>query len=831
MSAPLFAEIILPLSIDRKLTYYIPDEFAHEVAIGKRVIVPVGKNKLYSGIIYKIHGEAPSFDQVKPIRAVLDEHPVVHPGQFAFWDWISSYYMCHPGEVMNAAIPSALRLQSETTLVLGDNADRERPDDFDSDEHFILDHLLEHQSTTVQDIQRVFPGNTAQKKLKRLIENGWIVVSEEIGERYKPLKESRLRLALPYRSDRALEELFQQLEQDARKHKQLETLLYFMKVLFDDKSKDYVRKKDMTNHEAVSGSSLQTLLRNGILEEFEAVIDRIPASNDTVTPIAALTDIQQQAYDAVKKSWKEHDTVLLHGVTSSGKTELYLHLMQEAMARGEQVLYLLPEIALTTQIIQRLRKHLGDAVGVYHSRYTSNERVEIWNQVLSFSHEPEKTSRSQSVLGARSSLFLPYRKLGLVIVDEEHDSSYKQFDPAPRYHARDAAMVLARQHGAKILLGSATPSLESYYNARAGRYGLVKITQRYGGVMLPEIIVTDIREAARKKQMKSHFSPVMMDAVNAAFQEKEQVILFQNRRGFSSFLECRQCNWIPHCKNCAVTLTYHKHSRQLKCHYCNFIQEVPSSCHQCGDRQLQVRGFGTEKIEEEIGIYFPDYTIARLDLDTASSKAAYQRILSEFEDRRIDLLVGTQMVAKGLDFEHVSTVGILDADQLLNFPDFRSHERSFQLMAQVSGRSGRKNKRGKVIIQTRQPDHWVIRDVVKNDYDAFYHRDLEDRRQFGYPPHSRLIELTLRHKDESLVHESAGAFAVLLRNRLGQRIHGPHVPLVPRIRNQYLRTVLIRIPREESVTAVKQIIRDTTVAFHQEKDYGPVQVIPDVDPI
>ncbi|MFM2135153.1 MAG: hypothetical protein RL021_553, partial [Bacteroidota bacterium] len=670
-----------------------------------------------------------------------------------------------------------------------------------------------------------------KKRLKRLIERGCILVSEEIGERYKPLKEVRIRISDPYRTDEALEVLFRQFENDARKRKQSDAMMLFLKLLYDDRSKDYVRKRSLTAVEDVSVSAIQTLIRNGILEEFEAVIDRIVPGDGELLPLVTLTPSQQKAHDEITAAWQQQDTVLLHGVTSSGKTEIYLHLIEAALARGEQVLYLLPEIALTTQIIQRLRKYLGDRVGVYHSKYTSNERVEIWNRVLGFRAEEPGKQRSQVVLGARSSLFLPFSRLGLVIVDEEHDSSYKQFDPAPRYNARDAAIVLARQSGAKVLLGSATPAVETFYNARRGRYGLVTLTERFGGVLMPEIVVTDIKDASRKKLMKSHFSPVLLDAVKKALEAKEQVILFQNRRGFSSFLECKQCGWIPHCRNCSVTLTYHKFSRQLRCHYCNYVQEVPASCQQCSEPQLTVRGFGTEKIEEEIGIFFPDHRVERLDLDTAHTRSSFQRILAEFEEGRIDILVGTQMVSKGLDFEHVSTVGVLDADQLINFPDFRSHERGFQLMAQVSGRSGRKKKQGKVIIQTRQPGHWVIDDVVRNDYPSFFHRELEDRRKFGYPPHARLIELTLKHTDEQVVYEAAVALCTMLRNKFGSRVHGPHIPLVSRVRNRYLCGILIQVPLGQSPAPDKAFLLSSIARLNQDPRWSNVQVVPDVDPV
>jgi primosomal protein N' (replication factor Y) len=831
MDASLFADIILPLPIDRKLTYAVPAELAEETAVGKRVIVPVGKNKLYSGLVSRLHYDRPGLGSVKDVRAVLDDKPIVHREQLDFWDWIVSYYLCQPGDVFNAAVPSALRLQSETTVVAG-TADKELPsDDLEEDERFILDLVTEKSSVSVQDIQRLFPGKAVQKKMKRLMERGLVMVSEEIGERYKPLKESRLRIATVYSSDREMEQLFAQMEKDKRKAGQLEALMQFLKLLYDDKSREYVRKKDLSLLPELSASSVQSLVRNGILEEFEAVVDRIRPGETRIVPVSGLTAAQQSAHDSILEHWKGTDTVLLHGVTSSGKTEIYLHLIEAAIARGEQVLYLLPEIALTAQMIQRLQRHLGDRVGVYHSKYTSNERVEIWNRVLNFDPDSQQLQRAQVVLGARSALFLPFSRLGLVIVDEEHDTSYKQFDPAPRYNARDAAIVLAKQSGAKVLLGSATPAVESYHNACRGRYGLVTLTERFGGVMMPGIIVTDIKEAARKRLMKSHFSPLLMETVQQALKDKEQVILFQNRRGFSTFLECRQCGWIPHCMNCSVTLTYHKSARQLRCHYCDFKQEVPGACMQCGDPQLAVRGFGTEKIEEEIGVFFPEHRVARLDLDTAHTKSSYQRILSEFEEGRIDILVGTQMISKGLDFDNVSTVGVLDADQMINFPDFRAHERAFQLMAQVSGRSGRKNRQGKVVIQTRQPDHWVIRDVVRNDYVSFFRRELDDRKKFGYPPHARLVELSVRHPDEGTAHEGAVAFCTMLRNRMGAHVHGPHVPLVSRVRNRYIRGILVQLPPGESPGPHKEFIRTAIARFRQDPKWGNVQVVPDVDPL
>lgn len=828
MPTSFFADVILPVAIDRRLTYRIPSEMADQVVPGVRVVVPLGRSKLYSGIVYRVHDQSPDHGQLKDIRAVLDEAPIVGKKQFDFWDWISDYYLASPGDVMNCAIPSGLRLQSETFVTLREGFDPES-EILDEYERDICDFLASKDSATVEDIQKLFPGVAAQKRLQRLVNNGSVLVSEEITERYRPLQETRFKLSSEFKDDKSLEMLFSKLESDSRKHKQLDALMRFLQLSYEADGDSSVRKKELLRNDVVSASSIQSLVKAGVLQEFNVQVDRLPTEEMDVEELSPLSGAQTKALDEIRESWKDHDTALLHGVTSGGKTEIYLHLILDTIKQGKQVLYLLPEIALTSQIIRRLRRYLGNQVGVYHSKFTSNERVEIWNRVSAHGKNGIP-SKPLVVLGARSALFLPFNDLGLVIVDEEHDSSYKQQDPAPRYNARDAAMMLARQQGSKVLLGSATPSIESYFNADQGRYGLVNLTERFGGIRLPEIILADVREAARKKMMKSHFSPVMLEVVKQALDAKEQVILFQNRRGFSPYLECKTCNWIPHCRNCSVTLTYHKQSKQMKCHYCGYAEPVATSCPQCGEPDVAVKGFGTEKIEEEIGVFFPDHTIARLDLDTARTRSSFHRIISDFEEGSVDMLVGTQMVSKGLDFDHVSTVCILDADQSLNFPDFRAHERSFQLLAQVSGRSGRKNKRGKVIVQTRQPDHWVLRDVIQNDFKAFYERDLLDRKQFGYPPHSRLIELTIRHRDETMVHEGASAFTELLRSRLGNRVHGPHLPLVSRIRNYFLRTILLRIPREEQVAEVKRILKDSIRDFSAGGDWTGIQIVPDVDP-
>lgn len=825
-------DVVLPLAVTQYFTYKVPEEFSSDVAPGKRVIVPFGKQRIFAALIKNVRTVAGLTDDYKTVQSVLDENAIVNSFQFQLWDWISEYYLCQVGEVMNAALPPGLKLQSETKVTLNPAFDPEGME-MDSSEQLLHETLLSRQEMRIDEVAEVLRKKSVHLLLKRMLEKGMVILSEEIEERYKPKKETRIRLSPAFESDASLHELFREYEQDKRKAKQLEALMIFLKLLYQKAEKDFVKKNDLLKEESLSTSALHTLIKNNILKEWEVRVDRLPvATGEQVAPYV-LSEAQQLSLDEIKNEFREKEVALLHGVTSSGKTEVYIHLIEETIRSGKQVLYLLPEIALTTQIITRLRRHFGDRVGVYHSRYSSNERIEVWNQVNRFGEEGSGGPflKSQIVLGARSAMFLPFSRLGLVIVDEEHDSSYKQNDPAPRYNGRDTAVVLAGFHGAKVVLGSATPSLESYYNATAGRYGLVRLNQRFGGVLMPEIVVADVKEATRKRIMKSHFTPELIQSVDLALKNREQVILFQNRRGFSPYLECRQCNWIPNCKNCSVTLTYHKQSHQLKCHYCGYGQHVPAACFQCGDHHLEVKGFGTEKIEEEIAIFFPEARIARMDLDATRSRLSFHRIITDFEEQRIDILVGTQMVTKGLDFDNVSTVGIINADQLLNFPDFRSHERSYQLMAQVSGRSGRKQKQGRVIIQTQQPNHWVIRDVIKNDYEAFYKRDLYERHKFNYPPHSRLVEIIIRHKDSDVVQEAAGTFAAMLKNKLGQRVIGPHIPLISRIRNLYHRVVIIKIEREISSKDAKNKIRECMAAFYANREHHPVQMHVDVDPM
>ncbi len=893
-----FVDVILPLAVQNLYTYRIPYEWNDIIAVGKRVVVQFGRGKLYSALIRKIHQTPPKQYEAKYIESVLDEYPIVNSKQLELWDWISSYYMCPIGDVMVAALPGGLRLSSETIVVSNPDYNlQEHSDELSDKEYLIIEALEIRQILSLQDVSEILEQKTVYPVIKTLIEKGAIVIQEELKEKFKPKIESFIRITEYADDEKNLKTIFSLLEKKAAK--QLDVLLayiqlserYVLQGVPDDIAGRVVykevRKADIIKRVDGAEAALKALEKKNILEIYEQETGRF-SNHESSTKVSNLSDIQQKVYESILQQfgWTDQsgagssefgnsvkqnsqlsttsyelrttnyptnkDNVLLHGVTSSGKTEIYIKLIEQVIAKGQQVLYLLPEIALTTQIIHRLRKYFGDTVGVYHSKFNENERVEIWNTVLGFNKKisssrsqvlnstpdtkPEilnlkpETNNYKLIIGARSSLFLPFSNLGLIIVDEEHDTSYKQYDPSPRYNARDAAIYLAHIHKAKVVLGSATPSLESYYNAQEGKYGFAELFQRFGGIQMPEILIADIKEATQKKLMKSHFAPVLLDTVAMALENKEQVILFQNRRGFAPQLECNMCAWVPQCVNCDVSLTYHKTSNQLRCHYCGYATKLPNSCAACGDTNLKTKGFGTEKIEEELAIYFPNAKIARMDLDTTRSKFAHQHIIQAFEQHHIDILVGTQMVTKGLDFDNVSVVGILNADSMLNFPDFRSFERSYQLMAQVAGRAGRKNKRGKVIIQTHNPEHNIIQNVVQNDYLTMYINQLLDRKNFNYPPFYRLIEITVIHKDVDMVNAAAKYLADELKQYFKQRVLGPEFPIVSRIRNLYQKNILLKIEREASVIQAKKIIAELLIHF-KAGEYKSVRVQIDVDPM
>jgi primosomal protein N' (replication factor Y) (superfamily II helicase) len=823
----LFADVILPLPVPGLFTYRIPYELNDQVGKWKRVVVQFGQKKIYSALVVNIHEVPPKNYAVKYILSLLDKEPVMNEIQFTFWKWIASYYMCEPGEVMNVAIPSALKLASETLLILNPDFNGNY-DSLTEQEYLVAEALDIQKKLTISEVENIAGQAKVIPLIKTLIEKGVILTEEALNERYTPKVETYIRLANDYRDQEKLKELFDQLEKKA--YRQLEALMAYIQLSnFGSDKEKVVRMASLNKQLTSAAASVNALITKGVFESFKKATTRLDDFQFSSTPESIeLNEGQLKAIDEIHRAFHEHKTALLHGVTSSGKTEIYIKLINEAVENGKQVLYLLPEIALTTQIINRLRKYFGNRVGVYHSKYNDNERVEIWGNVLD--NQSQKI-KFQIILGPRSALFLPYSNLGLVIVDEEHDYSYKQYDPAPRYNARDAAVYLAGLHKANVLLGSATPSIESYFNAKAGKYALVELNTRYGDVQMPEIFVADVKKETREKTIKSHFSSFLLDHVNEALKNKEQVILFQNRRGFSLRLECDTCNWMPECKNCDVTLTYHKHNNQLKCHYCGYSRRVPERCDACGSTHLQMKGFGTEKVEDELAILYPDVRIRRMDLDTTRSKHAYQNIIIDFEERRIDILVGTQMVTKGLDFDNVSVVGILNADNMISFPDFRSYERSYQLMAQVSGRAGRKNKRGKVIIQTYNPFHSVIRDVTEHDYLSMYQSQILDRRNFRYPPFYRLIMLSLRHKDARILNDAARDLAHLLRDKLQNRVLGPEYPLISKIKNLYIKNIMIKLEKSENRNEQKHEILETINRFKGQASYKAVRVVIDVDPV
>ena len=827
----MYADVILPLPLPGIFTYAVPLEFQDKVGTGYRVVVQFGNRKIYTALVRKIHGDAGESRNFKDILSVLDNEPLVSEWQFRFWDWMASYYMCTTGEVMNAALPSAFKLASETRVAI--NPDYSIDSVPLNEKEFSLVETLYNgkKSIEISRISRIIDQQKIIPVIKTLIEKGVIILEEEVREKYRPKKEIYVRLHDSYSGDEsALKDLFDRLELRAKK--QLEILMTFIQISGHGFEHIHeVKKDDLLKKSGCSAAVFDSMIKKGVLEVYEKLAIKPKSGTTGSNPDSILlTDSQKRAIAEIRDAWTAKDVVLLHGVTSSGKTEIYIKLINETIEQGKQVLYLLPEIALTTQIINRLRKYFGDRVGIYHSRFNESERADVWKQASLNRESPGGRNSCDIILGARSAVFLPFVNLGLVIVDEEHDSSFKQMDPAPRYNGRDAALFLAHLHGAKALLGSATPAIESYYNAKQGKYALVELPERFGEMELPLIQLVNIKDELRRGRMKTHFSTTLLDQLTEALKNREQAILFQNRRGFSLRLECESCNWMPSCKNCDVTLVYHKKGNQLRCHYCGYVTSVPSLCPVCHSPGIKMKGFGTEKVEEELGILLPEARIARMDLDTTRSKHAHQNIITSFEELKIDILVGTQMVTKGLDFDHVSTVCILNADNMLSFPDFRSEERSFQLMAQVSGRSGRKKKRGTVIIQTYNPAHPIIQSVVKNNYTGMYGYQLAERRKFKYPPFYRLILLKVKHRNADLVNRAASELAKKLTRVFGNRILGPEYPPVARIMNQYLKHVLIKVEVESSVLSAKSRLLEILGEFYQKQEFHPVKVLIDVDP-
>ncbi|WP_454802220.1 replication restart helicase PriA [Mucilaginibacter phyllosphaerae] len=814
----LFVEVILPLAISRNYTYRVPFEMNDAIATGKRVVVQFGKSKLYTAVVANITELAPEKYEAKYLIDILDDRPVVTQRQLQFWHWLAEYYMCNEGEVMNAALPSALKLASETKVML--NKDFEYDKASLNDKEYLITEALDIQpELTISDIAKLLGQKTVMPILKSLFEKNIVTISEEVSERYKPRKRTYLTLNPAYHNQEALKELFNILEK--RAPKQADAVLAFIKL---SRQRKAVAKNELIEESGSGESSIKSLIEKEVFIAEERTVSRLGYTEDEdQLSNFILSPAQEIALAQAQEQFLEKDVVLLHGVTSSGKTQIYIKLIEEMMATGRQVLYLLPEIALTTHIIERLRVYFGGTIGVYHSRFNDNERVEVWQKVLN--------NEYKVILGARSSVFLPFNDLGLIIVDEEHETSYKQYDPAPRYNARDAAIYLANMYKGKVLLGSATPSFETYYNARVKKYGLVELMERYGGVQLPLIEVVSISEETKRKTMQSHFSGVLMQDIQLALDNKEQVILFQNRRGYAPVLMCRVCAYTPKCINCDVSLTYHKHTHKLHCHYCGYKEDTPSICPACGSTHLEYKGFGTEKVEDELSVLMPNVRLARMDLDTTRSRNSLQTILNNLEEKKIDVLIGTQMVAKGLDFADVTVIGIINADSLLKYPDYRANERSYQMLAQVSGRAGRRGKQGKVVIQTYDPNHRVIKQVIENDYSDLYFTEMEERKNFKYPPYYRIISLDIKHKTPEVLYNQAEYLANELRKHFGDRVIGPEAPLINRIRNYYIKSIMLKFERDTiSIVKAKAIIRDVITQFQTTQLSKGSIVQPDVDP-
>lgn len=831
----LLADVILPLPLADTYTYRLPEPMRGRVEAGCRLIVPFGSKKIYSAIVLRVYeGSYSDEKQLKDAIDLLDDAPILLPSQLWLWQWIADYYLCNLGEVYKAALPSGLKLESESVVVF--NPDYNDDDRLTKAEQHVLDLMECLRKQKVLDLQKVVEVKNVLPIVKNLLEKGALSMHEELRQNYRPRTVNCVRLTETFFSQDCLNDLFDQLK---RAQRQSDLLLRYLDLskaaaaLTLRNRSLLVEVEKQTLMEGQSEAAFRGLKERGVLEVYEKEVSRIAStangeSHNTLSllegKLISLSAAQQTAYDEINTSFREHDTCLLHGITSSGKTEIYIRLIQEQIAQGRQVLYMLPEIVLTAQLVERLRRVFGDRLGVYHSKYPDAERVEVWKRQLS-------SQPYDIIVGVRSSVFLPFQRLGLVIVDEEHENSFKQQDPAPRYHARNVALVMAHHLGAKTLLGTATPSLESYHNAQSGKYGLVTLSERYGQVLLPRIQVVDIRQQRHRKEMKGAFSTPLFQAMREALDHRQQVILFQNRRGYAPQVECQTCGWTPRCTHCDVSLTQHHGSRQMVCHYCGATYPIPQRCPQCEGHELLPVGYGTERIEEELQRHFPQARVGRMDLDTTRSRTAYERLLADFGRGNIDILVGTQMVTKGLDFDHVSVVGILNADALLNQPDFRSYERAFQLMSQVAGRAGRRRQQGLVIMQTRSPELPLISQVVSNDYPAFYQSQVEERQAFRYPPFSRLIYVHLRHRDHPTVARFAADMATLLRQQFGTRVLGPDTPAISRVSQLWRRQIILKIETSASMSDARRRLRQIQHHLLSQPQYRSAQLFFDVDPM
>ncbi len=819
----LFAQVILPLSLHDSYTYRVPEKLQPNIKPGQRVIVQFGQKKLYAALVFSLSATKPENIEVKEVQQILDEEPVVFPKNFELWEWIAKYYCCTTGDVFRAALPTGLKLESKSKIY---STGIEKDDKLSEKEELIIEQV-EQEIILLDELQKRLGTGFSYAAIKSLLAKNLIFIEEQVQEKYKPKTETLVRLHPSIKTETILESKINEIQ---KAKKQVSLLYHFCHKTnaFENNWSSSVSKKELFEGTNFSSVLLGELCKKEILVQFEKQVSRIELEKTTQVDINLLNKYQEEALTQIKTAFETKQVALIHGITASGKTEIYIHLIDEIIKSGKQALYLVPEIALTTQIITRLKNVFGEKVGIYHSRLNSQERVEIWEKVLQFKTEPAKGY--QVVLGARSAVFLPFSNLGLLIVDEEHENSFKQFDPAPRYNARDMAVVLGFQNNAKVLLGSATPSLESYYNVLNGKYALVNLLKRHSDIELPEIVVADVKRAYKRKQMHSVLTPELYGQMETALEKGEQIILFQNRRGYSPFVECFNCGWIPKCQNCDVSLTYHKYKNRLTCHYCGYSQSLHDSCDNCGSPEVKTRGFGTEKIEDEIKPLFKNARIARMDLDTTQNKHAFEKIIHNLENRKTDILVGTQMVTKGLDFDHVSVVGILNADNLINFPDFRAHERAYQLISQVSGRAGRKHNRGKVVIQTSQPENPLIDLIRKQDYNKFLKTQLNERSLFKYPPFYRLIKLVIKHKVIDTVEGASEILALELKKNKSLIVLGPEFPLISRIQLWYQKEIWLKIDRKHNTDHLKAFIMHCVQTTKQYPNNSSCVINIDVDP-
>ncbi len=816
----IYVDVVLPLPLNDLFTFHVPEDLQEDLQEGARAIVQFGDKKIYTAIIVSIHHDKPTQYDTKPLLDVLDSSPLIQTQQFKLFEWIASYYMSSIGNVIKNAIPSGLKISSESNIQLNPDADLSQFV-FTLLEQLIIDQLHEKKSLNYDEISKITNASLAHKTIKKLSKLGVILTFEKAKERYSPKVEKYIRISESILETNELENTINTLE---KKPKQLEILLgYLRKVpIFNNPALNKIGliKKELKG-EPFSASSLKTLIKNQILVEDERIISRFDKEYKTEA-IHTLSKAQEESLHNIYNQFEAKDTVLLHGVTGSGKTEIYIQMIQDAIDNGTQALYLLPEIALTTQIVVRLRAVFGSKLGVYHSRFSDNERVDTWKDLIN--------DKTQIIVGVRSSIFLPFNNLGLIIVDEEHDASYKQHDPSPRYNARDTAIILANIHQAKVLLGSATPSVETYYKALTAKFGLVTLSQRYGKAQLPDIIPTQNKQ---DKKAGHNFASQLTESIQDRLNKQEQSIIFQNRRGYSPYIQCEACETIPQCKNCNVNLTYHMYINELRCHYCGHSEPPTQNCNSCGSTKMHTRGHGTEKIEDNLKLVFPDAVVQRMDLDTTRKKNSLETIIERFDQKQIDILVGTQMISKGLDFDNVTLVGVFDADRTLNFPDYKSKERTFQLITQVSGRAGRKAKKGEVIIQTANPNHQIFEHIKNHNYNAFYKEEIKDREAFFYPPFARLIKITVKHLEQKTSIEASNQLAKLLKVHIQKKhVLGPQEPIINKVRNLYINEIIVKVDsKSKNLLKIKSFIYERIRHLGKDKKFRQAHIVIDIDPV